>query len=143
MDDVNAALKVLCKATSGGRVFEKNTRAEVEVYVANRMREQADHGYSIWAVETDADGLIGLSGLLPTNQGPMICYAIEKSHQRKGYATEAARAVLDLACTRFDRVISTVRHCNAPSIGVAERAGMRRSDERFSDDPGLLAFIYP
>ncbi len=46
----------------------------------------------------------------------------------KGFATEAASAVLDVARNRFQlkRVVSAIDPKNAPSVEVAKRLGMRK-----------------
>jgi RimJ/RimL family protein N-acetyltransferase len=55
-------------------------------------------------------------------------YIVHPDHQGRGYATEAAAAVLDLAFDVFGlhRVVGRVEPRNVASAGVLERLGMRR-----------------
>jgi RimJ/RimL family protein N-acetyltransferase len=56
-----------------------------------------------------------------------IYYAVAPEHQRRGYATEAARALINFALRemRAARVVATTTRDNAASIAVMRRAGMR------------------
>ncbi|HEY7115213.1 MAG TPA: GNAT family N-acetyltransferase [Tepidisphaeraceae bacterium] len=55
-----------------------------------------------------------------------LFWAIESTHRRAGYATEAARAMAAFAFDelRAARVVATTEHLNAASIGVMRRLGM-------------------
>jgi RimJ/RimL family protein N-acetyltransferase len=59
-------------------------------------------------------------------------YAIARDAEGHGYATEAARAVLDLAFTRFGlhRVVARLDARNRASAALLERLGMRRAADR-------------
>jgi len=141
-NDLEAVFSILNKETSGGRVFEMNTLGEAERWLRNRIAEQNSLGYSIWAVEKKSHGVIGVCGLIPNEAGPIICYAVNKHAQCQGYGSEAARAVLEKACTKFDQIISTIRRSNISSIRVAEKIGMKPSQISFSDDPDLLSYVF-
>jgi [ribosomal protein S5]-alanine N-acetyltransferase len=56
-----------------------------------------------------------------------LYYALSPGHWRRGYATEAARALVDYCFSTLwlERVVATTMHDNAGSIGVMERLGMR------------------
>lgn len=58
-------------------------------------------------------------------------YMLARSFQGRGYATEAATAILDLAFGELGmhRVMARIEARNAPSIALAERLGMRREAE--------------
>src|SRR5512142_1158258 len=65
---------------------------------------------------------------------------IARTHGR-GYATEAARAVLDAAAaTGRKRLWSTVRTWNTPSFRVLEKLGFER-DHMSMDDGGELVWL--
>ena len=68
-----------------------------------------------------------------------LYWAIAPAHQRRGYATEAARALLDHAFgeLRLARVVATTSHDNAASIGVMRRLGMRIETNPYPDPPWL------
>jgi [ribosomal protein S5]-alanine N-acetyltransferase len=97
----------------------------------------------------ESDLLIGACGLvsclmpfelLPSYQGSAreppsarftaevgLYYALSPQHWGRGYATEAARALVDYCFTtlQLKRVVATTAYDNAGSIGVMERLGMR------------------
>jgi len=106
-----------------------------------------------------ANEVIGAVGLVPcfdvfeqipglSRGGPPSAYrvaefglfwAIDPEHQRHGYATEAAQALIDFAFQqlRVKRLIATTEHDNAASIGVMRKLGMRIERNPFPDPPWL------
>jgi RimJ/RimL family protein N-acetyltransferase len=56
-----------------------------------------------------------------------LYWAVSPAHQRQGYATEAARALVDYAFEhlRLERVVATTTYDNAASIAVMRKLGMR------------------
>jgi [ribosomal protein S5]-alanine N-acetyltransferase len=56
-----------------------------------------------------------------------LYYALSPRHWGRGYATEAARALVEhcFSTLRLKRVVATTAHDNAGSIGVMKRLGMR------------------
>jgi len=107
----------------------------------------------------DSGELIGAVGLTPAN-GPFqlldsptvpptpvawsveigLFWSLHPRHRGHGYATEAARALVTLACNtcRVDRVVAHTEHDNVPSRRVMARLGM---DVRsFRDVPGAPWF---
>ena len=56
-----------------------------------------------------------------------LYYAVHPEHRRQGFATEAARALVDFAFgqLRLGRVVATTEHDNAASKAVMRRLGMR------------------
>lgn len=68
-----------------------------------------------------------------------LFWAIEPDHQRLGYATEAAKAVIDFAFQQLwvKRLIATTEYDNAASIGVMRKLGMRIEKNPFPDPPWL------
>lgn len=114
---------------SGGRIIP---RAEAW----SRMMAHAGHwdllGYGFWALEEKASGqMIGEAGLIDlmpdypaTVAGvPEIGWVLSPSAQGKGYATEAARAVVDWGRSHLGpvRVIAAVNVENVASIKVAQK----------------------
>ena len=59
--------------------------------------------------------------------GREVGWLISPEHQRKGYASEAARASIDFAFNTlgWDEVIHVIMEGNTPSIAVAEKLGSR------------------
>src|SRR5206468_370602 len=98
--------------------------------------------YADRAIVLRATGtLIGLCGfapcLAPFHQVPGLAasasdgysaevglyWAVSPEHQRRGYASEAAAALVDYAFARLNvhRLVATTSYDNAPSIGVMRR----------------------
>ena len=91
-------------------------------------------GYGFFAVEEKASGrFVGRVGpWFPEGwPEPEIGWAIGPQHQRRGFATEAARASLEWAFEDlgWTRAIHVIKHGNAPSIGVAEKLGSKKADD--------------
>jgi [ribosomal protein S5]-alanine N-acetyltransferase len=68
-----------------------------------------------------------------------LFYAIFPSHQRKGYASEAAQAMVDYAFQELGlkRVIATTEFDNHGSMGVMRKLGMRVDKNPLSEPPWL------
>jgi [ribosomal protein S5]-alanine N-acetyltransferase len=104
-------------------------------------------GYSFWAVEETASGvLVGEAGLYPMNGvGPDIelGYALGTAWWGRGFATEAARAILRVA---FDdlgaaRVVAVAKRENAGSLHVLDKLGFRLEGERDAWGTRQLFFV--
>jgi ribosomal-protein-alanine N-acetyltransferase len=107
------------------------TEADAPKYLRDGpMAMYARFGFGLWHVSLKTDGAaIGMCGLLKRDSLPDvdIGYAYFPEHWGKGYALEAAEAVLRHAAGKFGvrRVIAIVSEGNAGSIRVLERLGMR------------------
>ena len=89
-------------------------------------------GYWIIARRERPSGFLGWVLLIPEDaRGPEveIGWRLPVAARGRGYATEAARAVLahGLATLALPRIIADIRPENAASIRVAERIGMREA----------------
>lgn len=71
-----------------------------------------------------------------------LYYAVAPERQRRGYATEAARALIDFALgeLRCARVVATTTRDNAASVAVMRRAGMR-VEENPHAEPAWLQVV--
>ena len=100
-------------------------RAEVSPDWLARLRASAaaspwTHGFSM--VERAGGAVVGSCGYKgpPGPDGVVeIAYGVEPSHQRRGYATEAARALVALAFD--DRSVRLVRAHTKPGNGASDR----------------------
>jgi RimJ/RimL family protein N-acetyltransferase len=85
-----------------------------------------------WGVELLADGaMIGDCGLKTRGDDPRqgeIGYTLARARQGQGLASEAVRAVLDLAFHRLElhRVSASIDADNHRSVALLERLGLRR-----------------
>jgi RimJ/RimL family protein N-acetyltransferase len=96
-----------------------------------RMNAEIDErGYGLWAVIDSGTGeLLGESGLhyLPETDEIEIAWLFRVRAWGRGFASEAARAVLDAAWAQHGlrRVICLIDEHNHRSVRVAEKLGMR------------------
>jgi ribosomal-protein-alanine N-acetyltransferase len=103
---------------------------QTERWIHNRVRFQEEQNLCWYALrERDTGKLIGNCGLLAGRTwpaGPEIGYLISATHQRRGYASEAASAVLnECRAAGLPRLWSTIRPDNTPSRRIAERLGLQ------------------
>jgi RimJ/RimL family protein N-acetyltransferase len=117
----------------------------MEHFPATLTREQSDaladridahfdeHGYGLWAVEVDGE-FAGFTGLmwadgLPVDPGLEVGWRLSDRFWGHGYATEAARAALEVGLEVASQVISVTALVNERSWRVMERLGLRRVGE--------------
>ncbi len=92
-------------------------------------------GYGPWIVINRAeDVVVGSAGFqgIPANDGSVeLGFGIHPGYRNKGYATEAALALVAWALrqTSVKRVVANCEPANDPSIRVLERVGMVRVHE--------------
>jgi len=112
--------------------------AEVTETIEDSVRDFTSGGYGIWLIQEDhGTELIGTTGLRPLDDlGLEIFYSLAPGSWGKGYATEAARAVVEHALGPLGRpeVLAEVDEGNVASIAVLRRLGMTP----FAVVPGVL-----
>ena len=66
-------------------------------------------------------------------------YAIFESHQGRGYATAAARTLMDIAADHANvcHFVLAISPSNAPSLAIARKLGFQRTGERIDDERGV------
>lgn len=92
------------------------------------LEHQRVHGFSLWAVEDRRTGeLLGQCGFVQVRGPAEIAYSFGREHWGRGYATEAARACLDLAIAELHLgpIVAFMDPANLGSKRVAEKLGMR------------------
>jgi len=155
-------------ARSGAGSDWAMTRAEVRRWLEwttlsyselDRLRQPAygDRAISL----RQSDQLIGICGFVPCldafGQLPSFAgssshdggrlnstafglyWAVAPSQQRRGYATEAGRALIDHAFARLklDRIVASTTYTNVASIGVMQKLGMQIDRNPYPDPPWL------
>jgi [ribosomal protein S5]-alanine N-acetyltransferase len=108
------------------------TDAEITETIEESTRTFAASGYGLWLIcERAGDGtrpgLVGTAGLRPLEDlGLEIFYSLTRESWGRGYATEAARTVLDhaLGPLRLPEVLAEVDEGNSASAAVLARLGM-------------------
>ena len=112
--------------------------AEITETIETSARDFGRAGYGLWLVHENAGtDLVSTAGLRPLEDlGLEIFYSLAPGSWGKGYATEAARAVLDhaLGPLGLPEVLAEVDVGNTASVAVIERLGMIS----FDVVPGLL-----
>ena len=124
----------------------------MEFFVSVQSRESSDasidawrsqlaaRGWSNWALELRASGeFLGFTGLsiprrvLPFSPCVEVGWRLARPHWGRGYATEAARAALEIGFARLDlaEIVSFTAAGNRRSRAVMERIGMRDTKEDF------------
>lgn len=109
------------------------TEAQSRQSVENFITELAKNGFGLLAVEIKADGqFIGFCGLSVPDFLPEIMPAVEIGWRLdpaawgKGYATEAARAVMahGFGALKLDRIVSIYQIGNDASENIMKKLGM-------------------
>ena len=126
--------------------------AEVAQTIEESIGDFAARGFGIWLIELGsaaglvstatglvgtAAGLVGTAGLRPLEEyGLEIFYSLAPGAWGHGYATEAARAVVEfgLGPLGLPEVLAEVDEGNAASVAVVKRLGMTP----YAVVPGLL-----
>jgi RimJ/RimL family protein N-acetyltransferase len=110
--------------------------AEVAETIEESIGDFAAHGYGIWLIELGSGtgsgprpgpGQVGTAGLRPLEEsGLEIFYSLAPGVWGHGYATEAARAVVEyaLGSLGLPEVLAEVDEGNAASVAVVKRLGM-------------------
>lgn len=112
--------------------------AEVAETIKESIGHFAARGFGIWLIELGtAAGPVGTAGLRPLEEsGLEIFYSLAPGAWGHGYATEAARAVVEygLGPLALPEVLAEVDEGNAASVAVVKRLGMTP----YAVVPGLL-----
>ena len=114
--------------------FAPRTVAESRAYVAGACEEakrDSRETYDLAVILVSEDRLIGRCGmgLTDPNRGEgMLWYTIHPSFWGRGYATEAARGVIDFGFRelRLHRIWADCDPANVASIRVLQNLGMRQ-----------------
>ena len=111
------------------------TREEAAGWIERNQQRGAIFGYSLWAVMERASGeVLGDCGPswheIDDELQLEIGYHFRRRYWGQGFATEAARSVMEWVFTNLpvEHVISLIRPENGPSRRVAERNGLAVAD---------------
>jgi RimJ/RimL family protein N-acetyltransferase len=108
------------------------TRDEASEWISRNVAFYAEVGFGFWLIESlPSARFLGYCGIRPlTLEGASeteMGWHIKKTSWNQGMATEAARAVRDLAFTRYGlaRLVAIIHPEHTASRRVAENIGMR------------------
>jgi RimJ/RimL family protein N-acetyltransferase len=98
---------------------------EARSWLLSHANRTVGVSYAITLAETGA--LIGGAGINPRGSGLEMGYWIGEPHWGKGYATEAAHAIVDIAfkATDIDELYASTRVINPGSRRVIQKCGFR------------------
>jgi RimJ/RimL family protein N-acetyltransferase len=113
---------------------------EIRARIVSQVAATAENGIALLPVVRRVEGdLIGYCGLVIgrcTLDEPELAYELYRRVHGHGYATEAARAVVDAAtATGRNRLWATIRSWNAASLRVVEKLGFVH-DHSTTDERG-------
>ena len=123
---------------------EERTRGWIEWNLENYK----NYGFGLWAVTLKKTGeFIGDCGISIQNIDgellPEIGYHIHKKYWRRGFGSEAARAVRDWAFenTDYNCIYSYMKYTNVVSYSTAIANGMRKVKE-YQDEKNKISYAY-
>lgn len=121
-------------------------REDCERWIEISIRNYERQGYGNFAVDERAtDRMVGYCGLVraPSREEVEVIYTFLAEVSGRGYATEAARAVLDAGFETFGltEIYATIDPANAPSIRIVEKLGMRFVKEEVEDGVPIRFYV--
>lgn len=123
-------------------------RAESDALLERIRDAFREHGFGLWALElSSSSALLGYTGLaIPTWKNHLtpcveVGWRLGRAHWGQGYASEAARAALEVAFSDLglEEVLSFTSLPNQRSARVMQRIGMRRDEASDFAHPNLPA----
>ena len=115
---------------------------EARSLVEQSLRSFEEHGYGLWLAFSRAK-LIGFAGFIASSdESPNLVYGVHPDFGGSGFATEAAKAVLDYAFETLglDSVKADVDEPNVISVRILEKLGMRQIRRAIVADRPLLYY---
>jgi RimJ/RimL family protein N-acetyltransferase len=121
------------------------TKEQSEASAARFQDDLDRRGWGWWALEVRSTGrFIGFTGLDPVDEdmpfsGVEAGWRLARTAWGHGYATEAARAVLDFGFERLrlPEILAVTTAGNLRSQAVMRRLGMTRNPSDDFDDPSM------
>jgi RimJ/RimL family protein N-acetyltransferase len=114
-----------------GKGYQRGFTADETTRVVREMTDEYERsGTGVWPMVLKETGsIVGECGLMRTPRGDDVelSYIIAPEERRKGYAFEAASAVLDygFGVQGLRRIVAFAHPLNTPSIRLINRLGMR------------------
>ena len=145
MADLDDMTAVLCAPDPVRVDRPARIRDDAVRWIEWQERNYAEHDFGLWVVETHAGDFVGDCGLTVQDvEGTPhveVGYHVMPEQRRRGYATEAARAVRDCAAAvGVEHLVALIRPENLPSQGVARKLGMVLERTAFVHGADALVF---
>lgn len=105
------------------------------------------YGYGMWLVfDKNTGALVGRAGVESKEEWPEdtveMGYIIGKDYQRRGYATEVCRAIVDYSASVLEkkRVLCRVSSRNTASVRLMERLGFQKQQNTGQNDEDVWSY---
>ena len=148
MEDFDALYEILSDPETMQHYPAPYTTEKCRNWITWNLENYRNYGFGLWAVVLKETGaFIGDCGLSLQNidgqQVPEIGYHIHKKYWRRGFGSEAARAVRDWAFenTGYDTLYSYMKYTNVGSYSTALANGMRKVKE-YPDPENPISYAY-
>ncbi|WP_150285529.1 GNAT family N-acetyltransferase [Rummeliibacillus sp. TYF-LIM-RU47] len=108
----------------------------VDMYLLALKDDPSLSGWGVWLVINKEDhtiiGDMGFKGKPDSQKTVEVGYAIIPSAQKKGYATEAVKEIINWAFStgKVEKVVAECLHDNHSSIRVLEKLQMKRTEPK-------------
>lgn len=147
-EDVEALFEIMSDPETMQHYPEPFDQQQTKDWIAWNLQNYKEYGFGLWAVVLKENGrFIGDCGITIQNIDgellPEIGYHIHKNYWRKGFGSEAARAVRDWAFehTEYDRLYSYMKYTNIGSYSTAIANGMKKVKE-YLDEKNTISYAY-
>jgi RimJ/RimL family protein N-acetyltransferase len=129
-DDLDDLAAVLGAPDPGRPDHRVRTREETRRWIEWQLRNYAEHGFGLWAVETHDGRFVGDCGLtmqdIEGEQHVEVGYHVALDLRGQGLGTEAAAAVRSAATEAgVAHLVAIIRPENVASQRVAQKVGLR------------------
>lgn len=117
---------------------------EARALIEASLKNFEEHGYGLWfTFSREAGALVGFAGFIASSdESPNLVYGIRPEFCGHGFATEAAKAVLDYAfeTLALSSVKADVDEPNAVSVRILEKLEMTQIRRGLVDGRPLLYY---
>ena len=115
------------------------TREQCAAWIEVCQMKYRERGYGTSGIfEKDTGVFVGFCGVVRTPQQTFdeIIYALAPAYWGRGYATEAARGMLDYVFEQSDltEIYATIHADNTASIRMMQKLGLTFVEDRIEDD---------
>jgi ribosomal-protein-alanine N-acetyltransferase len=119
------------------------SREEAAAYIDRSSTSFAEYGFGLWVVCVgETEEVVGFCACGLEEGVPKLVYGFAPAYWGRGFATEAASAVLDYCFTTLgiEQIATTVDVPNTASQRVLERLGMRCQGEKTVNGLPVIAY---
>ncbi|MDD3415895.1 MAG: GNAT family N-acetyltransferase [Lachnospiraceae bacterium] len=148
LEDFDALFKILSDPETMQHYPKPFDQERTKRWIEWNLENYEKYGFGLWAVVLkETDEFIGDCGItmqiIDGESLPEIGYHINKKYWKKGFGSEAARAVRDWAFenTQFNCLYSYMKYTNIGSYSTAISNGMTKLKE-YPDEKNTISYAY-